>query len=205
MIPKIMHHVWVGPDPLPDQEKFFINSWKDLHPDWKFIFWNNDSIKNLDINDDCSQAIQDAGNLYACQADVIRYIAVNTFGGIYIDTDIECFRNIDELIDNEIEFLGLRPHSGNWITNAFFGAIKNSEVLNSVISNIFCQKNNQKNPYGPVFLTRHVRRKFNFKKNQKINESTSSKCSVLNSIEFWNQKSKNPYCRHLFKGSWRKK
>ena len=205
MIPNIIHHVWIGPNPLPDIEQSFINSWKKLHTDWQFILWDNDNINNLKINDDCKQAIKNSDGLYACQADIIRYIAVNTFGGFYIDTDIECFRNINSLMSNDLEFIGLRPHKGNWITNAFFGSTKNNTVLNCLINNISSKKFNSQNPYGPVFLTKHVSKIFNFKKGQEIDQPANEKCLILKPDQFWSKDAENPYCRHLFKASWKKK
>lgn len=202
MIPKLIHHVWVGPNQLPDQEKKYIQSWKNLHSEYEFILWDNEKIKTLDINDQCARAIDNSEGLYACQADIYRYIIVNTYGGIYVDTDVECYRNINELIDNQLEFIGLRPHGGNWITNAFFGSAIQSDVLKSTISNITDRKHASKNPYGPVFLTNHVRSNFNYAKGE-IHQLSSDRCKILNS-DFWSTKNKNAYCRHYFKASWRK-
>lgn len=202
MIPKILHHVWIGPNPLPDMEKSFINSWKKFHSDWRFMLWNNNTINNLEINNNCKEAIEKSGERYACQADVVRYIAVHAFGGVYVDTDVECFKTINDLINNKIDFLGLQPHNGNWITNAFFGAVKNSEVLKSAIANVRPPKKNEKNPHGPVFLTNHVRKNFNFTKESKIYESPTAKCSILKHDKFWSKNCESPYCKHLFKASW---
>lgn len=205
MIPKIIHHVWVGANPLPEAEKSYIQSWKKYHPDWHFMFWGNNEIKKLEFNNACQQALHYSGNIYALQADIIRLIAVNTFGGFYIDTDIECFKNIDNLLNHKIEFMGLRPHKGNWITNAFFGSIKNSATLNSAISNINLTrplKINQ-NHFGPGFLTRNVRKIFNFTKNDAITNEVSDKCKILDD-HFWSIHNPDRFCRHYFKASWRK-
>jgi mannosyltransferase OCH1-like enzyme len=205
MIPKIIHHVWVGSNPLPAAEKSYIQSWKKHHPDWHFMFWGNNEIKKLEINHVCQQALHYSGNTYALQADIIRLIAVNTFGGFYIDTDIECFKNIDNLLNHKIEFIGLRPHFGNWITNAFFGSIKNSATLNSAISNIRLTRplKINKNPFGPTFLTRNVRQTFYFAKNETITDKVSDKCKILDH-NFWSTHNPDRFCRHYFRASWRK-
>ena len=202
MIPKIFHHVWIGPNPLPKQEKEWIQSWKDKHPNYEFFLWNNDTIKNLSIPDNCVSAIKHLDGLYACQADIVRYIAVHQFGGIYVDTDIECFKSIDELMSDNLEFIGLRPHGGNWMTNAFFGACKDSQILSSVVSNISPEKNPVRNPYGPTYLTRHVGRYFNYDRSLPIDKLRNERGHVL-SPTFWSKK--DPYCKHYFKASWLRK
>ena len=146
--------------------------------------------------------MKSAGSLYACQADIIRYVAVQKLGGIYVDTDVECYRNINDLLTDTLEFIGLRPHGGNWMTNAFFGSKANSQVLKKVINNIRGGLNRVKNPYGPTYLTRHVRRHFDFVTGV-VDQVKRDDVKVLPS-EFWGHKNKDAYCKHYFKASWRK-
>jgi len=40
-IPKIIHQLWVGPKPAP---LHLMNTWKESHPDYKYMFWNEDTI-----------------------------------------------------------------------------------------------------------------------------------------------------------------
>lgn len=205
MIPKIMHHVWIGPKPLPEKEKLCIQSWKTLHSSWEFMLWDNNKIKDLNINRDCRQAIEGLEGLYACQADIIRYIIINKFGGFYLDADIKCFKNIDDLINDEIEFFGLRPHEGNWITNAFFGSIKQSDILNSAISRIHLYKFKTRNPYGPIFFTNNFLRTFNLSRKKEIDSHVNKKFFIMNFYKFWSQKNNYRYCQHYFNASWIKK
>tara|TARA_R100001163_G_C5052750_1_gene189369 strand:+ start:1101 stop:1712 length:612 start_codon:yes stop_codon:yes gene_type:complete len=203
MIPKIIHHVWVGPNPLPEQEQSFIDSWKKYHPDYDFVMWNDNNINSLNLNNNCLYAIKSAGSLYACQADIVRYVAIQKLGGIYIDTDVECYRNINDLLTDKLDFIGLRPHRGNWMTNAFFGSKANSEVLKIVISNIGGIKaSRDRNPYGPMYLTKHVRRHFNFTTGA-VDQVKRDDVKVL-PFKFWSDKHEDAYCKHYFKASWRK-
>jgi mannosyltransferase OCH1-like enzyme len=201
MIPKVIHHVWVGPNPIPEQEKSFIDSWKKFHPSWDFFLWTNDSLKELEINDSCKRAIENLKGLHACQADIIRYVAVNQIGGFYLDTDVQCFKNTEELFGDSLEFVGLRPHGGNWITNAFFGSVKDGKALRSTISGISPAKHKTKNPYGPVYLTRNVCKSYNYLQTLEIDALRSNLCHILSPV-FWGRE--DPYCKHLFKASWRK-
>lgn len=202
MIPKIIHHVWVGPKPIPDQEKKFIESWKGLHPEYDFILWKDNNLDKLEINDTCKAVMKNAGEKYACQADIVRYIAVNKFGGIYTDTDIICYKNISNLLEEKLKFIALRPHDGNWITNAFFASTPNHPILNSVISNMKDEKYRIDNPYGPAYLTRHLRSYLNHKGGE-VHDFIREDAKVLNS-KFWSINDKEAYCRHYFRASWRK-
>ena len=46
-IPKIFHFIWFGIK-LPDEYRPFLQSWLDLHPDWTFVFWVDNS-HNYDL------------------------------------------------------------------------------------------------------------------------------------------------------------
>tara|TARA_B100000131_G_scaffold308653_1_gene338247 strand:- start:168 stop:785 length:618 start_codon:yes stop_codon:yes gene_type:complete len=201
-IPKIMHHVWLGPNALPKPEQSYIDSWKEHHKDYDFMIWHDKDIKSLNLNENCLEAMKKAEPFYACQADIIRYIVIQKFGGIYIDTDVQCYRNIDDLLTEKLEFIGLRPHRGNWMTNAFFGSEENSEMLKIVIKNITGVQHRVRNPYGPTYLTKNVRRYFNFMQGE-VDHVKKDNVKIL-PCSFWGHKNKDAYCKHYFKASWRK-
>jgi inositol phosphorylceramide mannosyltransferase catalytic subunit len=211
MIPKIFHHVWVGPSPLPERELKFINTFKHYHPDWEFMLWRDNNINNLSLPKNC----EDAYNLtinwkkdipcYACQADVVRQVAVLRYGGIYVDTDVECFKSIDTLIENKTDFIGIKPHRGNLITNAFFGASKDHKLIKCIVDDI---KPRPPGHNGPSFLTNHL---YSFLSipNPSINERV--KVETLNNInikilsdEIWSHKNADAFMKHYFEASWRK-
>ena len=45
MIPKTIHHIWVGDSEFPKEFKEFIEKWKILYPDYNYIFWNNQRLR----------------------------------------------------------------------------------------------------------------------------------------------------------------
>jgi mannosyltransferase OCH1-like enzyme len=200
LIPKTIHQVWIGPNPIPQKELEFIDSWKRLHPEWKFLLWTNDNINKLHINETCKKAIDNLSPMYACQADIIRYIAVNEYGGFYIDTDIQCFKPIDDIINNH-NFIGLQPRDCNYITNAFFGSTASNSVLDLAIKNIDDKKHTIKNPYGPVYLTKSLTLTANHKEHITLLQNENHKVLGYN---FWSNQNKDKYCRHHARASWRK-
>lgn len=46
MIPKIIHYCWFGKNPLPEDAKRCIDSWRKYCPDYKIIEWNE---SNYDV------------------------------------------------------------------------------------------------------------------------------------------------------------
>lgn len=106
-IPKIIHYCWFGHNSLTPLAKRCILSWQKYCPDYKIVEWNEE---NFDIN-----AWEYTKEAYACKkwafvSDVARLVALNTHGGIYLDTDVEIIKNIDDL-QNYDAFSGFESRS----------------------------------------------------------------------------------------------
>lgn len=98
MIPKVIHYCWFGRNPLPPLAKKCIESWKKYCPDYEIKEWNE---SNFDIN--CNQYVKEAyeAKKYAFVSDYARLYALYTEGGIYMDTDVEVIKSIDEFLKYE--------------------------------------------------------------------------------------------------------
>ncbi len=102
MIKKIIHYAWFGKNHMPQEFQKNIESWKKYCPDYELKCWNED---NFDVNmcDFTRQTYQT--KKYGFLSDYIRLWACKNFGGIYLDTDIEILKPIDELLEND-SFIG---------------------------------------------------------------------------------------------------
>lgn len=150
-IPKIMHFIWLGNNPLPKEYYKYIESWVLNHKDYIFCFWNDTNIPKL-IN----QKDFDETDILAMKADILRYELLYFFGGIYIDCDFLCLKNIDSLIENYKGFSGWE--SLNYIAIGLMGFEKYNVFLYNIIKYIsFNIKvyDNDRIPIksGPVFFT----------------------------------------------------
>ena len=96
-IPKIIHYCWFGRGEMPKLAHKCIESWKKYCPDYEIMVWNED---NFDINtcDYIREAYEK--RKFAFVTDYVRLHAMYTYGGIYMDTDVEVTRNLDEFLDN---------------------------------------------------------------------------------------------------------
>ncbi|MDV3926654.1 glycosyl transferase [Elizabethkingia anophelis] len=102
MIPKILHYCWFGRKPLPDSAKVCIESWKRNCPDFEIKEWNED---NFDINShefvkQCYEAKK-----FGFIVDVLRAYILKEFGGIYLDTDVQIIKPLDESLFSLPAFL----------------------------------------------------------------------------------------------------
>lgn len=98
MIPKIIHYCWFGRNPKPKLAEKCIKSWKKYCPDYQIIEWNED---NFDINS--NRYVREAyeSKKWAFVTDYVRLWAVYTMGGVYMDTDVEVVRSLDEFLKHE--------------------------------------------------------------------------------------------------------
>ena len=124
MLPKLLPYCWFGNGKkFPEELQRNITSWKALLPDYEFIRWDENSF-DLDQWPFAKEAFEK--KKYAFTSDVARLYAMYTYGGIYLDTDVQILKKFDDLLHLPY-FAGLE-HTGI-IESAIFGAEKNSDWL----------------------------------------------------------------------------
>ena len=98
MIPKKIHYCWFGGNPLPEMAQRCIASWKKYCPDYEIIEWNE---SNFDLN--CCEYVKQAyeAKKWAFVSDVARLYALVNYGGIYMDTDVEVIKPLDDILECE--------------------------------------------------------------------------------------------------------
>ena len=95
---KIIHYCWFGPKPLPKLAKKCIASWKKYMPDYEIKLW---SEENIDLNE--CDFIKEAyeNKKWAFVADYARTKVLYEYGGIYMDTDMELTKPLDDLMTED--------------------------------------------------------------------------------------------------------
>lgn len=125
MIPKTIHYCWFGRNPKPELARKCFASWKKYCPDYKIIEWNED---NFDIQSAplfVRQAYE--AKKWAFVTDYVRLQVVYDHGGIYLDTDVEVLKPLDDLL-NYNAFFGTQ--NGTVISTGLgFGAVSGTPIL----------------------------------------------------------------------------
>lgn len=124
MIPKIIHYCWFGGKPLPKEALKCINSWKKYCPDYEIKEWN-ESNYNLTKNDYVKYCYEN--KKWAFLTDYVRLDIVYQNGGIYLDTDVELVKPLDDFLCNKC-YIGMEQ-VGTVNTGQGFGAVKHHKFI----------------------------------------------------------------------------
>ncbi len=148
MIPKKIHYCWFGGNPLPKTAEKCMESWKKFCPDYEIIQW---SERNFDVNCNAYCRSMYANGRWAYLSDYARLKIVYEHGGIYLDTDVELVRPIDDLLQEEA-FMGLDTTC--FVNNGMgFGAQKEHPFL---LENMCCYECMELDGENPAPLNNSV-------------------------------------------------
>ena len=120
-IPKVIHYCWFGGAPLPPLAKKCIASWKKFCPDYEIICHTEE---NFDINENRYAREAYAAKKWAFVSDYARL-------GIYLDTDVELFKPLDDLLDEG--FLGF-DDNGVIATGLGFACEAGNPLIGALLS-----------------------------------------------------------------------
>lgn len=127
MIQKTIHYVWLGSNEKSERAKACYESWKKYAPDWEIKEWNESNF-DVNINYWCKEAYN--YKKWAFVSDYARLWALYNYGGVYMDTDVELYKPIDEFLNNE-GFTGFE--SVNYPACATIGAVKGNPVIKKMM------------------------------------------------------------------------
>lgn len=222
MIPKIIHYTWFSGDPLPPKIQECIGSWYKVLQDYKFVLWDMDRIKNIDVPF-LREAL--AEKKWAFASDFVRLYAIYNYGGIYLDSDVMLYESFNDLLSLPF-FIGRENsvHYGAnsticYLTSHCFGGEKGHPFLKEMLEYyenihfIKCKSHNVPNklrldmtiePYIQSVFAQKYGYDWNYRKNfkQVLTNGISvfpSECFDCTSKSFSGKK----YCKHLALGSWR--
>ncbi len=117
-IPEVVHLIWIGPRHFPKKSIRNIELWKEINPDFKIYFWtdrdNRKAIEGLDLDfvefknihsflessDSSLVPLYYESSNYGEKSDLLRYMLLDKFGGIYADHDVTPLRNFKVLTNN---------------------------------------------------------------------------------------------------------
>lgn len=210
MIPKIIHYCWFGRGKKPYLIRKCLETWRQVMPDYEIKEWNED---NFDIkrNQFVCEAYKE--RKWAFVADVCRFYACYTEGGIYLDTDVEVFKRFDDFL-NESFFAGFE-HQENIeekrmsIDVSVFGCVKGhpfaKECLDYYDDKKFYQEDGTITGGTVQAVASRLGNKYGFEAKNELQE-LSNGVKVFPTPYFVNTSNKlspqHSYSLHHFDGSW---
>lgn len=149
-IPKIIHYFWFSGEEYPEKIKRCIDSWHKYCPDFEIKKWDLDNY-DYKTNIFSREAIEHRA--WAFASDVARADVVYRYGGIYLDSDVEIVRSLEDLLYHDA-FIGFEDNNavdpgsgfgavpGNKIIQAFCNMYKDKHFIleDGSINNLACPK-----------------------------------------------------------------
>ena len=127
MIPKTIHYCWFGGKEKPEAVKKCIESWKKYCPDYTIIEWNEN---NFDTNYNKYTTDSYILGKYAYTSDIARLWVLYNYGGIYMDTDVMMYQNMDQFLKHSF-FTGFE--SSHYPVTATMGAEKGNQLIKEML------------------------------------------------------------------------
>lgn len=205
-IPKKIHYCWFGNSEIPKQFCDNIETWKKYCPDYEIVLWNED---NYDVSKNKYMRQAYEAQKWGFVPDYARLDIVNTYGGIYLDTDVELLRPIDELLQYEM-FCGFE--NDKYVAFGLgFGAVKNHEILQKMMDEYdrteFIKGNGELNLIAsPIYQTKVLEnygliRNGNSQVHEKFTVFSSEYFAPINAYGI-GQPTLNSYSIHQYAATW---
>lgn len=207
VIPKKLHYMWLGGNPIPDNLKRCIDTWYKYCSEYEIIEWNENNY-DLEKNKYMKQAYETKA--YGFVPDYARLDILYNQGGLYLDTDVELRRNVDDLLYQEA-FCGVEK----WQTINFgglSGSIKGHPMVKRFLDaresiEFIDEKGNQnRNTCG--FYDTNVAIKSGYRlngKNQNINGMNIYAYDYFQPYDYMSgtiNETENTHSVHWFNGGW---
>lgn len=204
-----------------------MDSWQKYMPEWSIMEWNEDNF-DVQAHPYVSDAL--ARGQWAFASDYVRIYALNSWGGVYLDTDILLFRSLEPLLKHNfftahevfkifrnyshlVDKNGLRKREGNegvcgfGIMSAVMGAEKFHPFLAEVLHEYDSLPSNPDGTYpNPVIdgLLPLLLEKYGYRYKDEMQQLDNG-VSIYPSSQFLSYRRpflRDAYCFHFCEQSW---
>ncbi|KAH3744351.1 glycosyl transferase [Pelomyxa schiedti] len=175
-IPRIIHQLNIqksSASSIPPRLLPYVQTWKDLNPDWLYLLWDGDSLEEMVF-----RVYPELHNLYLSiettimRADAVRLLLLYAYGGIYADLDYELLVPLDSFLPRKSNHTESNVPASfgavqtTVISNFFMFSATRSPVVGAMIddfTNTFTTNRNSftyhekvLDTFGPKFVSRHA-------------------------------------------------
>jgi mannosyltransferase OCH1-like enzyme len=128
VIPRVFHQIWLGLEALPETHARYQETWLAHHPGWELRMWTEANVPRDLRRPEGLERIRPPWE----RSDLLRLELIWRFGGVYVDTDMECLRPLEPLI-GKARFFSARSGRGR-PHHALFGSVAGHPLLDSAIN-----------------------------------------------------------------------
>jgi mannosyltransferase OCH1-like enzyme len=161
-IPAILHQIWHAvhyPNP-PQRYREGTRSFLAHHPGWTYKFWDSrSSRKFLSTYYRWFLPTYIGYDQWIKRVDALRYFLLHFYGGVYLDMDAECWKNIEPLL-GDYGFVGCSNYRfPGEVGNGFLAASPGHPLLDQILTALSpSARKNAEDSTGTAFLGKQVRK-----------------------------------------------
>lgn len=156
MIPKVIHRIWFGSNPIPAQYEEWWQGWQRQLPSYEFMTWTDRHIPEL-----VSAPVIMQADSMAKRADIARYEIMHSFGGTYLDCDFMPLNYFDFAAqDAELVICHESEVPEINCSNGFYSIVKGHGMMRVAMEMVEQSNNNAAEVIaatGPGFFGRLIR------------------------------------------------
>lgn len=209
-IEKKIHYCWLGGNEKSELVIRCIRSWEKYAPDYEIIEWNEKNFNFENSNQYVREAMQN--EKWAFVTDYMRLSILYNEGGIYLDTDVELRKPLDDLLNNK-SFIGVE--SLNTICTAVIGSQRKviwiEKLLEKYDGRVFVKSDGSLDlTPNSKYIYEFLCKEYNFKNN--TNTNCLADGLIVYPAEYFSPKNylnmkinitDNTYAIHHYGGMWK--
>lgn len=136
MVPKFIHQVWIGPDPVPVD---WTDTWAEMHPSWGYKLWREKDLDELLWPSEAKKIYNRyvKEERYCGAVNVARALILMLKGGVYIDADMVCIKTMDDApFMKQNIWISQSPHDPKRSQNAAMGCDQGHPIMQSYLGHL---------------------------------------------------------------------
>ncbi len=192
-MPKIIHYIWVG-STVPENIQQQIEKNNQFFGDYTVKIWTEENMPAL--NTFAQKAYET--KKWAFVSDYLRFVILYEEGGIYLDTDMDVLKSLDDLLD--YDFFSGWNRGGTDIYTGIIGASAKNPCIKNILD-YYDALDGTIYPTSPQVLT-ECYHSVETQKELKIFESAYF-YPLLDGERATEKRLENAYTNHLWHESWR--
>lgn len=132
-IPKILHQIWTGPNPIPDEYWELRKTWEKHNPDWEVWMWDDEKIDSLNLKN--RWVYEKYPQKPILKVDMAKQEIPLRFGGVYADHDMLYLKSFEPF--RKHTFFGVFDTPGRKIEamNFIYGCVPGHRIFQNMVKN----------------------------------------------------------------------